>query len=147
MKSRMKMDKKMLKILIPIAAVVLVIAVAAIVILPRPNLEMDDMKSPTKMSVLMKYGIPSSGFGSDEWSYDECIKFYGIKLDRCEIDFSSKEITFGILDEWDYDRIVDKIENKADLESQNIIADTYSYNDIEITTFGDDGVFVEFKFH
>ncbi len=143
----MKMDKKMFKILIPVAAVVLVIAIAAIIILPRPDLKLNDLKAPKKLAVLMKYGIPSSGITSDEWSYNKCIEFYGTKLDRCEIDFENEEITFSMLDEWNYDRIVDKIKDKADLESQNIIADTYSYNDIEITTFGDDGIFVIFEFH
>ena len=42
----MQLNKKTLKILIPIVAIVLVIAIAAIVILPRPNLEIKDINSP-----------------------------------------------------------------------------------------------------
>lgn len=137
----MQLNKKTLKFLIPIVAIVLVIAIAAIVILPRPNLEIKDIKSPTKLGVLMRYGLPHHGFSGDKWTYAHyCIEFYGTKVNVCEIDFKSKEIKFEIMDDSDYNRVAEKIKSKADFEKADVVefknqvvSEEYSYKDAKIT--------------
>ena len=140
-------DKKKLKILIPIAALVMLLIIAAIALFTRPNLEMDDITEPQKMSVLMKYGLPTDGITSDLWEYNRCIEFYDVTIDMVEIDFESEKITFITLDESDYDAIVDAIKHYADFKSSTVISETYAYEDIEIETSGNNGISINFKFY
>ncbi|MBR3592645.1 MAG: hypothetical protein IKL46_07310 [Clostridia bacterium] len=136
-------DKKKLKTLMPVAVLVLLLIIATISLFIRPNLEMDDIKAPQKMSVLMQYGFPTDGFSGDKWEYVKCIKFHGVEVRRVEVDFNKKEITF--YDHSEDNEIADVIEHYADLKEDRDLIKTYAYDDMKIEVCFDD--MIEFKFY
>lgn len=140
---KINMDKKKLKTLIPLAALVLLLVIATISLFVRPNLEMDDIKAPQKMSVLMQYGFPTDGFSGDKWEYVKCIKFHGVEVHRVEVDFNKEEITF--YDHSEDNAIADVIEHYADLKEDRDLIKAYAYDDMKIEVAFDD--MIEFKFY
>lgn len=75
-----KKSNKKRNIFIILGAILLILAILAVMILPHPNMELDDFSDVGTIGALFQYGIPSRTSDDGEWIYDECIEFYGIRV-------------------------------------------------------------------
>ena len=76
-----------------VVSLVLIVGVLAALILPRPDLTMDDFKEEGMVAALFRYGIPT-GIDSDYLLYtDTDITFYGVPVAYLNYDFEEREIT------------------------------------------------------
>lgn len=130
-KQRPKMNKKT-KLLCIIGGVVLAVAIiAAVLFMPR-NIKLDDLtKEPSKISCLIKYGLPTRMNG-DEWDYRDKMKFHGTEVELFTVEFSDN--SYSVLD-IDDEEIMEVIEQYCDLERDNIYAE-YTYENLRITSYG-----------
>jgi len=89
-----KKHRKLTVVLAIISAVVLIFGTLALLILPRPDLTMDDFQDEGFVSVLFRYGVPTA-FGTDldyVSYYDTDITFYGVPVEDLEYNFDDREI-------------------------------------------------------
>lgn len=90
-----KKHRKLTVVLAIVSAVVLIFGTLALLILPRPDLTMDDFQDEGFVGVLFRYGVPTL-FGADldyVSYYGTDITFYGVPVERLEYNFDDREIT------------------------------------------------------
>ena len=129
----MKSRKKL--ILIPIAAVMVIIITMLTIIFIRPNLTISDLKEPNKVQAIFKYGIPTRT-NNDNWIYENNIKFYGNSVLNFSVDFEDKCIKIMPGDDEAENEIWARLDSAASLEYTDTIfhARHYRYKNI---TFDD----------
>lgn len=116
--------KKISKKLIIMLALVLAVGIAALIILPRPNLKMGDIKDQGVFATICQYGIPSES--DDEYlRYNNVVKFYGLIVKSLRYDKDTGAIRME-LDNYSNSNSRDDIENLfSDLRSKCSLISNY----------------------
>lgn len=113
--------------LICIGVVVLALVLFVTSILIRSDVKLDDLTvKPSKLSALMKYGIPTS-VNEDFWIYEDCLTLHGIELEELYIDFELNSYWVRPTDTDDYEPISTLLHDKCVSKNH-----TYYYKNLKI---------------
>ena len=128
--------------------VLAVCIVAAILFMPR-DLKMKDFKEVNVVSAIIRYGYPEA-IRTDEdgytyLTYGDKVDFYGITPYAFTVYPEENTVAFFFKDEDGYD-VYRKIDRFCELKDVGLgIFHTFSYGDIEITTYDYDGSYVHIE--
>ena len=128
-----KKSNKKRNIFIILGAILLVLAILAVMILPHPNMELDDFSDVGTIGALFQYGIPSDT-QDDCWGYFDSIEFYGIPVERFEYDMQESSWFLSFSPDCRED-VSDILDEHCELED-TVVFTVYSYGDLEITDHG-----------
>lgn len=140
-----KSNKKKLLLIIP-AAVLVVVAVLAFMIFRPHDLKMNDFKDNGYIGALFSYGIPTGTVGDSTFIYYNCIKFYGIPVDRFVYE-ADDSCTMSFYDDDNAYEAYKAIRKHCDLDGKSLggIFYYYSYKDLRIVV-NDDCTYVRIEF-
>ncbi len=133
-KEKKKISKKVI-ILASVGAFILILGILALMIFPRPNLEMDDLcHIPSSyVGCLFDFGVPS-GSNSELIKYENCLELYGIPLTHFTVYPDENQYVIFMFDESSAEALGEKLVKECDYEgSVGGLYYEFSYKNLDIT--------------
>lgn len=143
-----KTKRKVKKIWIILAAVVLLLgAVAAILFLPR-DLKLDDIQQTNVVTAIIRYGLPKKISSNEDGvylTYEDKVDFYGITPFSFAVYPDENKVVFFFSDDVEA-KVYDKIDRYCDFEKNlSNIFHKFSYDNLYITTYDYDGSYINIE--